>query len=137
MEELQALGEELVALASDQVKRIDIPDDLRSAVSEAQRMTKHDEARRRQMQYIGKLMRSVEVEPIRAALALVRAGLGITLCMPYARLLVEQNGLVMRPLVHPQVQRSFWIFTRKGRSLSPAAQGFLDFARGQLARAWA
>lgn len=58
----------------------------------------------------------------------------ITLCMLYARLLVEQNGLVMRPLVHPQVQRSFWIFTRKGRSLSPAAQGFLDFARGQLAR---
>ena len=72
MEELQALGEELVALAADQVKRIDIPDDLRSAVSEAQRMTKHDEARRRQMQYIGKLMRSVDVEPICAALALVR-----------------------------------------------------------------
>jgi ribosome-associated protein len=72
MEELQALGEELVALAADQVKRIDIPDDLRSAIVEAQRMTKHDEARRRQMQYIGKLMRSVDVEPIRAALALVR-----------------------------------------------------------------
>ena len=72
MEELQALGEELVALAADQVKRIDIPDDLRSAVSEAQRMTRHDEARRRQMQYIGKLMRSVDVEPIEAALAQVR-----------------------------------------------------------------
>ena len=72
MEELQALGEELVALAADQVKRIDIPDDLRSAIVEAQRMTKHDEAKRRQMQYIGKLMRSVDVEPIRAALALVR-----------------------------------------------------------------
>ena len=72
MEELQALGEELVALAADQVKRIDIPDDLRSAIVEAQRMTKHDEARRRQMQYIGKLMRSVDVEPIRDALALVR-----------------------------------------------------------------
>ena len=72
MEELQALGEELVALAADQVKRIDIPDDLRSAIVEAQRMTKHDEARRRQMQYIGKLMRSVDVEPICAALALVR-----------------------------------------------------------------
>ena len=72
MKELQALGEELVALAADQVKRIDIPDDLRSAIVEAQRMTKHDEARRRQMQYIGKLMRSVDVEPIRAALALVR-----------------------------------------------------------------
>ena len=72
MEDLQALGEELVALAADQVKRIDIPDDLRSAIVEAQRMTKHDEARRRQMQYIGKLMRSVDIEPIRAALALVR-----------------------------------------------------------------
>ena len=72
MEELQSLGEELVALASDQVKRIDIPDDLRAAVSEAQRMTRHDEAKRRQMQYIGKLMRSVDVEPIRAALAFVR-----------------------------------------------------------------
>ena len=72
MEELQSLGEELVALASDQVKRINIPEDLRRAVSEAQRMTRPDEAKRRQMQYIGKLMRGVEVEPIRAALALVR-----------------------------------------------------------------
>jgi len=34
-----------------------------------QRMTRHDEARRRQMQYIGRLMRSVAAEPIRAALA--------------------------------------------------------------------
>ena len=72
MEELQTLGEELVALSADRIKKIDIPDDLRDAVREAQRMTKRDEAKRRQMQYIGKLMRNVEVEPIRAALALVR-----------------------------------------------------------------
>ena len=72
MEELQTLGEELVALSADRIKRIDIPDELRDAVREAQRMTRRDEAKRRQMQYIGKLMRSVEVEPIRAALALVR-----------------------------------------------------------------
>lgn len=72
MEELQALGEELVALSFDRIKKIDIPDELRDAVREAQRMTRHDEAKRRQMQYIGKLMRNVEVEPIRAALALVR-----------------------------------------------------------------
>ena len=72
MEELQSLGEELVALASDQVKRIDIPEELRTAVSEAQRMMRPDEAKRRQMQYIGKLMRNVDVEPIREALALVR-----------------------------------------------------------------
>jgi len=72
MEDLQALGEELVALSSDRVKKIEIPENLRDAVREAQRMTRPDEAKRRQMQYIGKLMRSVDVEPIRAALALVR-----------------------------------------------------------------
>ena len=72
MEDLQTLGEELVALSTDRVKKIDIPENLRDAVREAQRMTRHDEAKRRQMQYIGKLMRNVEVEPIRAALALVR-----------------------------------------------------------------
>lgn len=72
MEELQSLGEELVELPTDRVKRINIPEDLRDAVSEAQRMPRHDEARRRQMQYIGKLMRGIEPEPIRAALAEVR-----------------------------------------------------------------
>lgn len=72
MDELQSLGEELVELSSDRIKKIVIPENLRDAVREAQRMTRPDEARRRQMQYIGKLMRSVDVEPIRAALALVR-----------------------------------------------------------------
>jgi ribosome-associated protein len=72
MEDLQTLGEELVALSTDRIKKIDIPDELRDAVREAQRMPRHDEAKRRQMQYIGKIMRNVEVEPIRAALALVR-----------------------------------------------------------------
>lgn len=72
MEELQSLGEDLVELSSERIKNIDIPEDLRSAVSDAQRMSRHDEAKRRQMQYIGKIMRHVDVEPIRAALALVR-----------------------------------------------------------------
>jgi ribosome-associated protein len=72
MEELQTLGEELVELSTDRIKKIDIPEELRDAVREAQRMPRHDEAKRRQMQYIGKIMRNVEAEPIRAALALVR-----------------------------------------------------------------
>ena len=72
MEDLQTLGEELVALSTDRVKKIEIPENLRDAVREAQRMTRPDEAKRRQMQYIGKLMRNVDVEPIRTALALVR-----------------------------------------------------------------
>ncbi|SDM41566.1 transcriptional regulator, LysR family [Oryzisolibacter propanilivorax] len=66
------------------------------------------------------------------ALALVAAGLGLTLCMPYASALVRQYGLVMRPIGDPVVERSFWIFTRRGRSLSPAAQGFLEYLRQRL-----
>ncbi len=72
MADLQELGEELVALPADRVRKIDVPESLREAVMTAQRMPRHDEAKRRQMQYIGKLMRNVDVEPIRAALALVR-----------------------------------------------------------------
>ena len=72
MEELQSLGEALVALPADRLKKIDIPDELRDAVSTAQRMTRHDEAKRRQMQYIGRLMRKVEIDPIQTALAEAR-----------------------------------------------------------------
>ena len=69
MEELQETGEALVALSADRLKRVDLPDDLREALTMAQRMTRQDEARRRQMQYIGRLMREVDIEAIRAALA--------------------------------------------------------------------
>lgn len=64
---LQALGEELVELNDDQLTAIELPEALRDAVMVARSITKF-EAKRRQLQYIGKLMRGVEVEPIRAAL---------------------------------------------------------------------
>lgn len=67
MSELQALGEELVALSIDQLKKIDLPEELFEAVRDAQRFTQH-EAHRRQLQYIGRLMRNLDAEPIRAAL---------------------------------------------------------------------
>ena len=63
MHELQALGARLVELNSEQLSEIGLPEDLRDAVEFARRTTKH-EARRRQMQYIGKLMRSVDPAPI-------------------------------------------------------------------------
>jgi ribosome-associated protein len=72
MEELQALGEELVELSSDRLRKIELPDDLRAAVREAQRMLRHDDARRRQLQYIGRVMRDVDPQPIRRALEVVR-----------------------------------------------------------------
>lgn len=71
MAALQDLGEDLVALGRDQLAKIDLPEDLRQAVQDAQRFTKH-EARRRQLQYIGRLMRDLDPEPIRAALDEIR-----------------------------------------------------------------
>jgi ribosome-associated protein len=44
-----------------------LPDALREALREAQRLSRH-EARRRQLQYIGRLMRDIDPAPIRAAL---------------------------------------------------------------------
>lgn len=64
---LQDLGEALVALTGEQLARIALPEPLRDAVIEAQRITRF-EAKRRQLQYIGKLMRGVDAEPIRVAL---------------------------------------------------------------------
>jgi ribosome-associated protein len=54
-------------LSRDQLKKIDLPDELRDAVRDAQRITQH-EAHRRQLQYIGKLMRNIDPAPIREAL---------------------------------------------------------------------
>ena len=71
MHELQDLGAELVALSIGQLKRINLPEEILGAVRECQKITAHG-ARRRQLQYLGKLMRSADDEPIRAGLALIR-----------------------------------------------------------------
>ena len=67
MHELQTLGTRLVELNSEQLAAIGLPERLRDAIEFARRTTKH-EARRRQMQYIGRLMRSVDPGPIREKL---------------------------------------------------------------------
>ena len=64
---LQDLGAELVALNEEQLASMTLPDSLREAVTAAKRITRF-EARRRQLQYIGKLMRRVDPAPIRARL---------------------------------------------------------------------
>ena len=64
---LQDLGAELAELGKERLAKVPIDEDLRDAVKDYQRFTAH-EAKRRQLQYIGKLMRNVDPEPIRAAL---------------------------------------------------------------------
>jgi ribosome-associated protein len=69
---LQELGAQLLALSPGQLEKIPVPAELLAAIAEARRLTRKNEALRRQMQYIGKLMRSVDPEPIRARLAALR-----------------------------------------------------------------
>ena len=69
---LQKLGAELVELAPEQLARIDMPENLREAILACKRFSKH-EAVRRQMQYIGKLMRDLDAGPIAQQLAQLHA----------------------------------------------------------------
>jgi ribosome-associated protein len=72
-DELQQLGEDLLTLRADLLAKLELPENLREALLEAKRITAH-EGKRRQLQYIGKLMRKVDAEPIRAVLDEQRLG---------------------------------------------------------------
>ncbi|MFO1205483.1 MAG: ribosome biogenesis factor YjgA [Burkholderiales bacterium] len=65
MHDLQDLGEALVELSSERLAALALPEPLGEAVREARRL-KSFGARRRQAQYIGRLMREVDPAPIRA-----------------------------------------------------------------------
>jgi ribosome-associated protein len=67
MHELRDLGKELTELSKDQLAQLDIPDSLRDAIREMNGINKFG-AQRRQIQYIGKLMREVDPLPILAKL---------------------------------------------------------------------
>ena len=63
MHALQDIGEQMVQLDAKRLAELDLPDVLAQAVLEAKRMRKHG-ALRRQLQFIGKLMRQVDARPI-------------------------------------------------------------------------
>ncbi|HPE60317.1 MAG: DUF615 domain-containing protein [Thiothrix sp.] len=67
-EAAQKLGERLIGLRPEQLARLELPENLRDAIAQAKRLNSNG-ALRRQRQYIGKLMRHVELEPIEAKLA--------------------------------------------------------------------
>jgi len=64
---LQRLGEQLVTLPPGQLESIELPDELLTAIEFARKIRKHG-ARRRQIQYIGALMRHIDPQPIETAL---------------------------------------------------------------------
>lgn len=68
---LQKLGEELITLKQSELESLSLEDDLREAVMEARQIKAHG-ALRRQKQYIGKLMRHIDPEPLKLELARLR-----------------------------------------------------------------
>jgi ribosome-associated protein len=71
--DLQALGEDLVGMPESRLATIELPERLRDAIHEFRRTRSH-EGRRRQMQYIGKLMRGADDAPLREAVAEYKLG---------------------------------------------------------------
>lgn len=68
MQRLQALGEALIDLPDSELVAIPVPDALLQAIRDARKMHKRG-ALHRQKQYIGRLMRELDAEPIDAWMA--------------------------------------------------------------------
>ncbi len=66
-DEKQALGEALLSLRADLMARLELPEKLLDAIAQARRISNF-EGKRRQLQFIGKLMRPLDAAPIRAAI---------------------------------------------------------------------
>ncbi|MFZ5547638.1 MAG: ribosome biogenesis factor YjgA [Pseudomonadota bacterium] len=73
MHDLQALGLALSELPASRVAKLALPEPLRDALAEYRRTRSH-EGRRRQLQFIGKLMRQTDEAPIREAVAAFKLG---------------------------------------------------------------
>ncbi|MDX9788326.1 MAG: ribosome biogenesis factor YjgA [Desulfobacterales bacterium] len=70
---LQKLGEQLVDLPPERTDQMDMPDELREALVLARNTPSHG-ARRRQVKYIGTLLRQVDTAPLSQALSIIQRG---------------------------------------------------------------
>ena len=73
MHELQQLGADLAALGDNAVRSADLPPEVEDALLLIRRLTKH-EARRRHMQYVGKLMRTFDTTRVREIVEAAKQG---------------------------------------------------------------
>jgi len=73
MQDLQELGEAVASLPVDRLDKLKIDERLRDAIDELRR-TRSFEGKRRQLQYIGKLMKAEDPAPLREAVASYRVG---------------------------------------------------------------
>lgn len=67
MQAVQELGEKLTALTASQLEKFSLPENLHNAITAARGIQQHG-ARKRQLQYIGKLMRDIDPAPVQQRL---------------------------------------------------------------------
>lgn len=75
-----------------------------------------------------------EVSLLSTALAMVAAGLGVAILPPYLVSCMHYAALTSRPLIDPVVTREVSVITKAGRTLSCAAESFLDVTRHMIAK---
>jgi len=66
MDELKKLGMELLEFSDDALRQLQLPETLLEAIRTGQRITSNN-ARKRQMQYIGKLLKDIDAAPLHEA----------------------------------------------------------------------
>lgn len=135
---LQELGAELVALNAEQLAQFDLPERLVEAIGEAQRI-RNFEGRRRQMQFIGKLMREVDPAPIRALLERWQGTARAHVAREHAverwreRLLAEADALAAFAAEFPQADlqrlRTLVASVRRDRAAGRAAKNYRELFR--------
>jgi ribosome-associated protein len=135
---LQALGAALVELSETQIAELTLESALREAVLDAKRMRTH-EARRRQLQYIGRLMRELDAEPIRAQLAAIQghsaqeSARHRRLETWRERLLADESALTEFATEHPaadlQKLRNLIRSVRKDRDENKAPRAYRELFR--------
>ncbi len=109
----QALGEELISLDDAALDTLALPEALLAAIREARRIRSRS-AGVRQRQYIGRLMRAVDLGQVRHLLA-ARHQLAAHEAQRFrdleswrARLLDEPDGLEALAREHPELERALW-----------------------------
>jgi len=111
MTALQKLGEELVSQPKERVMRVPMPEDVRDAILECQKIKDH-EGRRRQTQYVGKKMRTLEEDEIAAIQKVIDSWKGASKAETAAmhalerrrdKLLADDKALTELLARHPEV----------------------------------
>lgn len=131
MHDLQALGKELDEMPAHRLKAIvGMPESLLDALLDLKRTRSH-EGRRRQLQYIGKIMRGIDAEPLREAVASFKLpGAKETLALHTAerwrdRLIAEDDAFTQWMGEHPgtdaQALRTLIRNARKDQATAAAA----------------